>query len=61
MITTTSPGVKVNFLFQNNNIAYRVLKLLDDNIYYDCVIDGGDDSDPIQMETTTIKSYIEEQ
>ena len=45
--TTTSPSVTVNFLFQNNNIAYSLLKLSDDNIYCDCVIVGEHSSDQI--------------
>ena len=60
-ITTTSSSAKVGFLFQNNNIAYRVLKLSDDNIYCYYVIVGEDSSDSIRMEIATIKSYIEEQ
>ena len=59
--TTTPPSVQVGMLFHNNNIAYCVLSLSDDNIYCNCEIVEENNSDQIWMEMNTIKSYIEKQ
>ena len=58
--TATPSSVTVDFLFTNNNIAYRVLELLEDNMYCDCVIVGGG-CKHVWIEIATIQSIIDEQ
>ena len=57
--TTTTPNVVVNMLFHNNNIAYRVLSISDDNIYCNCEIVDENNNDEIIMEMNTVRSYID--
>ena len=56
--TTTSPDVKVGLLFQINNTPYRVLQLLEDNMYCVCEIPGSDNEE-CQMKITKVQSILD--